>query len=299
MHHYILVLVPPERRDLKQAVTELMAPYDENLEVEPYEIPCYCIGEQAKEEAKAAAEQTIGPLDEISRKVNEQNADRLARLEQIVKPGDAFFYQTDELHALTTFLHDENLRVWREASSPYYAFYEETLKNHPLREQPDPHCEECAGTGRYLTTDNPKGEWDYWSVGYRRFYYKEYKQDEDTANLVTCTVCKGTGNLTRQGWCKVCKGKGSVPWWMLEGDPPQPGIPPLFQGSVIPVSAINEDFPVPYAAITPDGTWHEEEWVLNRTEKEEAESLQRWVEEFETLIKNNHNCFAVVCECHS
>ncbi|MCF6094545.1 hypothetical protein L1765_11280 [Microaerobacter geothermalis] len=49
MSHFVaLVIVPKETEDIKQKVEELLAPYDENLEVNPYNRECYCVGSLAK-----------------------------------------------------------------------------------------------------------------------------------------------------------------------------------------------------------------------------------------------------------
>ena len=44
MHYYALALIPTnDKRDIKQAIEEIMAPYDENLELPvPMSRPCYC-----------------------------------------------------------------------------------------------------------------------------------------------------------------------------------------------------------------------------------------------------------------
>jgi hypothetical protein len=196
MHYFVLVLVPPERRDLQEAVTELLAPFDEALEVEPYEVECYCIGREAEEDAHAVATRQFGTTYEIRQRLDEENAEKLAHLKKLREPIRAFQEVSDEVISEIQVLQNEQDRLWEEAKAPYFAAFEESLKRHPLKDKPDPNCEECGGTGRSVSTENPQGEWDYWGFGNRhaRRYDEYYDPEKDTENIVTCSVCNGTGD---------------------------------------------------------------------------------------------------------
>lgn len=49
-HFFTVVLVPKGTDDVRAKVAELLAPYDENLEVPEYDSPCSCVGSQARRE---------------------------------------------------------------------------------------------------------------------------------------------------------------------------------------------------------------------------------------------------------
>lgn len=45
--------------------------------------------------------------------------------------------------------------------------YKQAEREHPLYQKPDPDCQNCGGTGKYITTYNPKAKWDWWIAGGR------------------------------------------------------------------------------------------------------------------------------------
>jgi hypothetical protein len=91
------------------------------------------------------------------------------------------------------------------------------------KSSPDSHCQSCSGTGKYKTTYNPDGHWDWWRIGGR---WDGVIQDKPRV----------------EDWYHVGPENGklennfSTPWFLL--------------GHHI----------IPAAIVTPDGDWHEEDW---------------------------------------
>jgi hypothetical protein len=67
MHCCAVVLGTPDREHVEATINELLSAYDENLEVEEYDEPCYCIGEQAEREAHKAVQGRSAKLPPVSK----------------------------------------------------------------------------------------------------------------------------------------------------------------------------------------------------------------------------------------
>jgi hypothetical protein len=134
-HFFVGVLVPKDTRDIEAKVNELLAPYDENISVEPYDEKCFCVNRLAKKAGHAAAE-AFKPLDDLRK----------------------------EFHAT---YHPDNDEAWREFIKEYEKIDADATKAHPLFEKPDPACDECNGTGVVTSTSNPKSQWDWFVIGGR------------------------------------------------------------------------------------------------------------------------------------
>lgn len=66
MSHFVtLVLVPKDSPDVKGTVESLLAPYDEEIAVAPYETDCWCIGGSARRAGTDVADREVAPLDEL------------------------------------------------------------------------------------------------------------------------------------------------------------------------------------------------------------------------------------------
>ena len=64
-HFFTLVLVEDDGREIKDQVEDLLSPYDENIEVAPYERACSCVGSVARKESRWAAGCELGTIDEL------------------------------------------------------------------------------------------------------------------------------------------------------------------------------------------------------------------------------------------
>jgi hypothetical protein len=168
MSHYLaLVLIKDEPAEPEQLlvqparVTEhldrLLAPYDENTEVAPYEETCSCVGREAQLAGREHADRVVGSFDdkrtEFRATVVPQLGERLG-LAPDQPPTDR---QANE--AWAAFIED--FRAAHEVAELAAA------RAHPMFERPAPNCDECSGGGTRLSTYNPKSKWDWWVIGGR------------------------------------------------------------------------------------------------------------------------------------
>ena len=139
MSHFVtLVLVPPNtpKEDITSLVDSMLEPFAEDLQVEPYETKCFCVGIQAVKEAEA----------EVNAQYN---------LEGLRK----------SFHSLpATQRCDEK---WLEMIAPRTTLRNQMLAAHPLKDKPSPKCDHCKGTGKRMSTYNPNAKADWWVIGGR------------------------------------------------------------------------------------------------------------------------------------
>ncbi len=136
MSHFVtLVLVPKDSLDVKGAVESLLAPYDEEITVAPYETDCYCIGGIARHAGVQAADREVGDMNDLRTR-----------------------YWN---------LPEEGRPTWEAWTAAWTAAADRTEKAHPLYQKPDPQCEDCQGSGKRMTTYNPDSQWDWWTIGGR------------------------------------------------------------------------------------------------------------------------------------
>jgi hypothetical protein len=145
----------PDFQDrLMTVVSEMLAPFDENLKVTPYQCECSCAEDKASSKANELAERETG-----------------------IKWSalyESWRFMSEESRAKTT---------WKDFTNPFtsvaHRHYEELLPDT----KPDEDCEECHGTGFYMSTYNKGCKWDWWSVGGR--YSERYKEK----NIPTVAPC--------------------------------------------------------------------------------------------------------------
>jgi len=145
MSHFVTyVCISPQNEEtvtsdkIKDRVSELLAPFDENVMMEEYENDCYCIGNEARRDANRAADEKTGT--------------------SISKMRKQYWNLPKE---------EQTDKKWSEILEPWDKVRDECLDIHPLKDKPSPDCRECKGTGRYMTTYNPKSKWDWWVIGGR------------------------------------------------------------------------------------------------------------------------------------
>jgi hypothetical protein len=131
-HSFVMVIVEPhvDNSEISRQIEELMAPFDETIQVEEYMETCHCVGSVARQAAYAQTQDEVGSLDSFRNSFKE---------------GDD----------------------WTEHIKPYTDRAEELEAQHPLKGQPHRECAECGGSGEAPSTYNPKSKWDWWRVGGR------------------------------------------------------------------------------------------------------------------------------------
>jgi hypothetical protein len=154
-HFFVGVLVPPGTDDIESKVDELMAPYDENLEVPEYGVTCWCIKNQAQELARQEIEREHGSVqsfrDRFEIYCEEQGLSW--------KEGDSEDVRWEKVARKD--------REWHTFAKPWTQDYEELRMEKRKEVQPRSDCEYCSGTGIYHVTYNPKSKWDWYSLGGR------------------------------------------------------------------------------------------------------------------------------------
>lgn len=108
MSHSIVIAIIKGNDYIDAKVTELMAKFDENLEVEPYERKCWCVGREAQRDADKKLEKKMGTWDAVR---------------------DQFRMK---YKGKTT---EETDKLWKEEIyKPRQAFVDKVLKNDPLKD---------------------------------------------------------------------------------------------------------------------------------------------------------------------
>ncbi|SHF23155.1 hypothetical protein SAMN05444392_11153 [Seinonella peptonophila] len=115
-------------------VGELLAPYDESNEVEPFEVECGCKGLLAKLKSVEIVEKATGTKFNDLRMV-------FSRIPDAYRPS------------------------WKDFASEFNWLVRRVEVQHPLFEAFNPDCQLCNGSGFYLETKNPNARWDHWEVG--------------------------------------------------------------------------------------------------------------------------------------
>jgi hypothetical protein len=169
-HFYTVVLVPKNTDDIEAKIEELLAPYDETIEVEEYDRKCWCINHKAHSAGWAAAESKYGSFSSLRESFwNEIEL----RMPKDLSPDDDNYYKVRER------IGDEvNWKNWTEAFRKFANLIE---TSHPLYNKPNPKCDRCSGTGYYKSTYNPESKWDWWVIGGRwdGIIQNNYRSDGD------------------------------------------------------------------------------------------------------------------------
>ncbi|AEJ39646.1 hypothetical protein TPY_1462 [Sulfobacillus acidophilus TPY] len=143
-HYRVLVILPSEAEedDAEGYVEDLLAPYDENLTVDPYWEDCGCRQQRAWLQLADATAQAHGYAHwEAWREA--------MRTEAANQPSDVLYL--DHVPAFRSIFQMLDIQAAQQAP-----------------ETPaDPNCPTCHGRGRYRTIYNPGARWDWWVIGGR------------------------------------------------------------------------------------------------------------------------------------
>jgi hypothetical protein len=323
-HSVALVLAPKNVLDYmtpEDFIGKQLAPYNEEIKVDPYDENCYCVGNVARKKIHDQLESEM-PIEEI-RKKNIQ-------------------YCKD--HNLEDF-GKESEKSWKEFIKPYKQREAELTASQEGLNDPNPNCKDCKGTRIVQSTYNPDSKWDGYMIGGRwTGYLRKEKPENNPKNFETCMICGGTGdrhdacpdeenqdpwvtyvhedteevlsakdysflvvaevehdkykrtfkneNAEHCNGCNGCQGTGKRIKWILE-----PSI-----NDQMPLKNLPLDDPeamkdlIPFAIVTPDGKWYEHGsmgwWGIVSDEKD------TWKEEALEILKKHRDCVAIVVDCH-
>jgi hypothetical protein len=200
MSHFVaVVLVPPSVpwSLTEEVVARMLVPFDETTQVPPYQQSCWCIGLKAQMESmgKVTSVHPFEPLLKTFRALPEEE-------------------QTE--------------KRWKTICAPVQEAYEAELAQHPDKEQPNPHCDTCHGSGLYPSTANPQGKWDWCRIGGRWdgwIFGREHAEK--------CSDQQGGYNFAEahQQLKNNARTVRDIP--------------------------VDDPFYLPFAVLTPEGQWHE------------------------------------------
>lgn len=237
MSHFLtVVLVPIDtlQGEVESAVKKSLAPFDENMEVEAYLKPCYCVGNRARKEAREVAETRFGSLEFLR---------------------EAFKTSEDV--------------EWDEFIGPFLSLEDSEFKKHPLKDSPEPNCDNCKGGGEYLTTYNPLSKWDWWVIGGRwdgEVQGVDLNEGAAFDRIYTDEARQLGNNVANSSYLKKA----------------------IFSQAMIP----------PFAVVDLDGNWHEcgeMGWFgMVNNEKEE----DNWRETVVEILDAAGTCWCVGCDLH-
>lgn len=319
-HFVVLALVDRKTKNtmkaLEKAIEPLLAPYDENTQVEPYLRRCYCVGKGAESAVEKQVAEKYGKWGDLRDSFGKRK-DVIALRKEDFDLNRKWHEEKaeiskDDKKALEKRIHDVDGKLdqlWK-AHSHYEereALEAKLLAEHPDKDKPKAKCDECKGNGEKTSTYNPKSKWDWYCIGGRWTAYldfSDYDPVKDPDNYEVCFLCAGTGKrddkLGREErakdptyTCNGCSGKGKALKWSLK---------PV--GYAMPVSEIlahiekdPERNLVPFAIVTPDG-WFERGkmgWFAAVHDEKKAET---WEKEAVDVLKKYKDRVAVVVDCH-
>ena len=92
MHFHAYVLVPHDVKDVEEEVSDLMAPYDANLESIPYPRECECVYDSAMKKLQsgqyAMNGRVNGPMVEFTKKAFDQNGPEIIHKLELLRLGN-------------------------------------------------------------------------------------------------------------------------------------------------------------------------------------------------------------------
>jgi hypothetical protein len=260
---------------LMSAVETALAPFNEALEVEPYQRDCYCVERNLDIRVDEIAFKKLGYADfNAMRDAFKERAD-IKTLENTksLLLTTAGGYDKMGPDAKKSF-HELNAtleRYWRdEVIKPYRAAQAEALAIIPEaeRKRPNADCTSCHGTGTYESTYNPKSRWDWWAIG--GSWAGEIQGRNEVKTLKDAYEERSIFDNTRlvTALLEVAQRPDTQNQWL------------------------------PFAVLTPDGEWHERGkmgWfgaVANKQDK------GVWNEKVLELYRAHQDCLAVCVDVH-
>lgn len=130
----------------------------------------------------------------------------------------------------------------------------------------DPNCEDCGGTGKYLTTWNPMSKFDGYAIW-------------DSAHVLR--------NAS----------KDPADW--EEEETFDEDTPADDEAAVAPLSTLDlERLKLPFAIVTPSGEWHEMDGDWWSEDQDSAE-WKEWRKTAHDLLTKSPSAILVVLNCHS
>ena len=185
-HFTTLIIIPKKWLDkshIETIVNKQLAPFDENMELEPFEEKCHCVGRVARTECENKAIKKFGETDVLREKFKKEQKKLLDKLKTL-NQGSA---QHNDLNSKINIIWEE------EYIAPLNNYVEKLFQKHPDKDKADPNCgfytqsfidsnytgqnellgkrfkdkSGCGATGKTISTYNPNSKWDWYVIGGR------------------------------------------------------------------------------------------------------------------------------------
>ena len=158
---------------------------------------------------------------------------------------------------------------WKQMLAPMETKRQKLLVAHPLVDKPNPECSDCNGTGKYMSQYNPDTQWDWWVIGGRWDGWIFGPEREAVSRDKEGGFNFDNEHHTPENNCR--------------------------RVSEIPIA---EPHYVPFAILTPDAEWVEQEemgmWATVSNEKD----FNRWHKIAKKVLAKYPNHLAVAVDCH-
>lgn len=272
--HYTVAVVTKEDSDAE--VERLLAPFDENLEVEPY-------------------------ICNTKAQIVERVRDRIAKLREDMKLFAEDKYDTERYRVY--WLSEENVNP--RTLQQYYAELlscENKTDEEIYQWYRDGDDDDCYDeNGNELSTYNPNSKWDWYSIGGRWDGYFLNKEGNTTnVEKISEVVWDGSDEdkeKAKRFWEIIVEGK------------------PLKEGEKRPFTWYNEKYYLdryhtkeeyaervtrtcPYSVVTPEGEWvapGEMHWFSSTETDEQQKEYEEW---FSKFIAEHQDCYITLVDCH-
>lgn len=263
MSHFAVVVLLPrlQAAEINAEIDRLLEPYSENLDVPEYPKACYCVSHDAKMHGRKMAEKLVGSWNEQRDLFNATQAGKAlqARLRAAHEASDWDLHDT---------VAEEAQKQFRAFKAEFDQSWETTKRdyteNHPQYGKADPECEDCDGTGTYLSSYNPDSKWDWYRVGGRFDGLMTNNPQESEGGFNFASKHETLAN-------------NSVP------------VQELIDSA--------EPF-IPYALVTPEGEWIERGemgwWGMSSGDKDKAV----WDAQVIAIYQKFSSLDAVLLDCH-
>lgn len=269
MQYVAVILIDPILADIEggveAGVAALLAPFDGKSQFEPYELECQCSKHRIAREANVIADRTFGDIYDRFRADHGEVEERMWSLFEIY--SGATVEERERMRPEYQAVRDEMARRCDEYWGPRERAYADAIKNHPLKDTPDPDCQECGGRGFVSTTANPQGRWKQWRIGGQFTNFFGGEADELSSDELGS---EQPSFYKRWGW------------------------------DVLPVRDILENPEMPGDLITPDGKWHYINQFYTNMDIMDVEAEEKewadWPKRYRELLEANSNSIAVVCD---